>query len=325
MSGAWRLVVRQPGGPEAIEREEIALPEPGPGEIRIRNTAVGLNFIDVYHRSGLYPLALPAPLGSEGTGVVETIGAGVQDFAIGQRVAYLATKGAYASHVVTAADRSFALSDGISDEIAAAALLKGLTTWMLIERCARVTAGQSVLVHAAAGGVGSIAVQWLKAIGARAIAHSGSPDKAAIATRLGADVSLSCPFEDLAAAVREATDRHGAHAVLDGVGAASWDASLASVAKRGIIASYGNASGPVPPVPPLALARAGSVFLTRPTLYDWIERDDDRGEGWSRLSTMLESGAVKIEIGQRFPLTDAAEAHRALEARETIGATVLTV
>lgn len=323
MSDAWRLVVRKPGGADAIERETIDLPAPGPGELRIRNQAVGVNFIDIYYRTGLYPAPLPISLGTEGAGIVDAVGEGLTGFTAGDRVAYFPKRGSYATHVIADAVRSFPLPDTLDAETAAAALLKGLTAWSLIERCARVEPGQSVLVHAAAGGVGSILVQWLKAIGAHVIAHSGSPEKAALATRLGADVSLHGGFDDLAAAVRTATDGRGVHAVLDGVGKDSWDASLASVAKRGIIVSYGNASGPVPPVAPLVLSRAGSVFLTRPTVYDWIELPADRAQGWSRLTEMLASGAVKIEIGQRYPLADAAEAHRALESRKTMGATVL--
>jgi len=323
MTDSWRLIVREPGGADAIERDAIAPPAPGPGEIAIRNTAVGVNFIDIYYRTGLYPVPLPVLMGSEGAGVVDAVGEGVTEFAPGDRVAYLAKHGSYATHVVADAARSFLLPASLDAETAAAALLKGLTAWSLVERCARVESGQSVLVHAAAGGVGSILVQWLKAIGAHVIAHTGSADKAAVATRLGADVSLHGEFETLAAAVREATDGRGVHAVLDGVGKDSWDASLASVAKRGIVVTYGNASGPVPPIAPLVLARTGSIFLTRPTLYDWIELPDDRAIGWARLTEMLASGAVKIEIGQRYPLADAAEAHRALESRKTVGATVL--
>lgn len=324
MSGAWRLIVRQPGNADVIEREDIAIPAPGAGEIAIRNRAIGINFLDIYFRTGLYPVALPILLGSEGAGVVEAVGNGVTGFAPGDRVAYLAKHGSYATHVVADAARSFRLPDTIDDATAAAVLLKGLTCWALVERCARVSPGQSVLVMAAAGGVGSLAVQWLKAIGARVIAHSGSAEKAATATRLGAEVSLHCGYDALAAAVREATGGRGVDAVLDGVGKDSWDAALASTAKRGIVVSYGNASGPVPPIAPLALARAGSLFLTRPTLYDWIERTEDRDEGWMRLTAMLAAGEIAVEIGQRFALADAADAHRALEERRTMGATILT-
>jgi len=323
MSDAWRLIVREPGTADAIERENIELPTPGAGELRIRNQAVGVNFIDIYYRTGLYPAPSPILMGTEGAGIVEAVGEGVTDFAPGDRIAYFAKRGSYATHVVADAVRSFLLPDTLDSETAAAALLKGLTAWSLVERCARVEPGQSVLVHAAAGGVGSILVQWLKAIGAHVIAHSGSPEKAAVAIRLGADVSLHGSFDALATAVRAATDGRGVHAVLDGVGKDSWDASLASIAKRGIIVSYGNASGPVLPIAPLVLARAGSIFLNRPTVYDWIELPGDRAQGWNRLTQMLASGAVKIEIGQRYPLADAAEAHRALESRKTVGGTVL--
>jgi NADPH2:quinone reductase len=324
MSGAWRLIVRKPGGADAIEREEIEIPSPGPGEIAIRNRAIGINFIDIYYRTGLYPVPLPILMGSEGAGVVESVGEGVTAFASGDRVAYLAKHGSYASHVVADAARSFRLPDAIDDDTAAAVLLKGLTCWALVERCARVSPGQSVLVMAAAGGVGSIAVQWLNAIGARVIAHSGSTEKAALATRLGAHVSLSCGYDELAQAVRDATDGRGVDAVLDGVGKDSWGAALASTAKRGMLVSYGNASGPVEPFAPLVLARAGSLFLTRPTLYDWIERPEEKHAGWARLTSMLADGKIAVEIGQRFALADAADAHRALEERRTTGATILT-
>lgn len=321
MSGPWRLVARTAGGPEVIERESFDPPAPGPGELLIRSTAIGLNFIDIYHRSGLYPRNYPSPLGQEGAGIVEAVGEGVS-LRVGERVAFLAD-GAYATHVIAREDRVFPLPDAIPDDRAAAALLKGLTAWALVDRCARVGPGDWVLVHSAAGGVGSILVQWLKARGAIVIAHSGSDAKATAATALGADHSLCCPFDSLAADVRRLTDGRGVNAVLDGVGAASWEATLASVAKRGIVVSYGNASGPVPPVSPLALAKAGSIFLTRPTMFDWIERPEDRDAGWTALTEMLESGAVAIAIGQRFALADAAEAHRALEARQTTGSTVL--
>lgn len=323
MSGAYRMIVRTAGGPEVIEREDITIPSPGPGQLLVRNRAIGVNFIDVYHRTGLYPREMPTGLGEEAAGVVEAVGEGVKDISIGDRVAWLARCSAYATHSLIEAGQAFPLPDTLSDEVAAASLLKGLTVWMLVEKCARVQPGQTVLVHAAAGGVGSLAVQWLVERGATVIAHSGNADKAAIATRLGAQHSLHGPLDSLAAQVREITGGKGVEAVLDGVGKASWDASIASIAKRGIIVSYGNASGPVPPVPPLALSRAGSVFLTRPTLFDWIERPEDRKEGWTTLSTLLASGKVRAEIGQRYPLADAAEAHRALEARETTGTTIL--
>ena len=311
------------GGPEVLRVEPLEIAAPGPGEVRLKQAAVGLNFIDTYFRTGLYPLPLPSGLGSEAAGVVEAVGDGVTDFAPGDRVAYSGgPPGAYATHRVIAADRIVKLPDAIGFEDAAAAMLKGCTAEYLIERCAKVQAGQAVLVHAAAGGVGSITVQWLKAIGATVIAHAGNAEKAAQAKAL-ADHSLSCAMEELAGEVRTITGGAGAAAVLDGVGAASWQASLDSVARRGIIASYGNASGPVPPINPLELMRAGSIFVTRPTLADYCSTPEEIRASAQRLFDMMESGAVTVPIGHRFPLRDAAEAHRALEGRHTTGSTLL--
>ena len=290
----------------------------------MRTTAIGLNFIDIYHRAGLYPLPLPSGIGSECAGVVDAIGDGVAALRTGDRVAALLTSpGSYATHVTLPADGVMRLPDAIDDETAAAALLKGLTAWMLVERIARAGAGMRVLVHSAAGGVGSIAVQWLKAVGATVIAHAGTAEKAAIATALGADHALSCPMDGLAGEVRALTGGEGVDAVLDGVGQTSWAASLAATARRGIIASYGNASGPIAPVAPIELLRAGSLFLTRPTLFDYIRSPADREMGSARLFSLLGSGAIRVAIGQRVALADAGEAQRALEARQTTGSTVL--
>ena len=319
----YRLVIHRTGGPEVIEREPLGDLAPGPGQVLIRHEAIGLNFIDTYHRTGLYPLSLPSGLGSEAAGVVEAAGEG-SDFAAGERVAYaLAPVGAYATHRLIGADRLVRLPDDVGAETAAAAMLKGCTAEMLIERCARVQAGDWVLVHAAAGGVGSILVPWLRAIGAQVIAHAGSVDKAAIASKLGADHGLSCGFDELAERVREITDGDGVRAALDGVGAASWAASLASLGRRGLMVSYGNASGPVPPFSPLELARGGSLFLTRPTLGDYVATHEELQASAARLFEMIRSGAVPVRIGARFPLAEAAEAHRALEARRTTGSTLL--
>jgi NADPH2:quinone reductase len=322
MSGNYRLVIRATGGPEVIEREELGVLEPGPGEVLLRHEAIGLNYIDTYHRSGLYPLTLPSGLGSEAAGTVEAAGADAA-FAAGEHVAYaLAPPGAYATHRLIAADRLVRLPATIGFDVAAAAMLKGCTAEMLIERCARVQAGEWVLVHAAAGGVGSILVPWLKAIGARVVAHAGSAEKAALAAGLGADHVLSCPFDQLAGKVREIVS-DGVRVVLDGVGAASWEASLACLARRGLMVSYGNASGPVPPFSPLVLARNGSLFLTRPTLFDYAAAPAQLQASAARLFEMVGSGAVPIRIGARFPLAEAADAHRALEARATTGSTLL--
>jgi NADPH2:quinone reductase len=237
---------------------------------------------------------------------------------------FAAGPGGYATHRVVSAERLVPLPDSIDFATAAGAMLKGCTVEMLVERIGRVRAGDAVLVHAAAGGVGSLAVQWLGAIGARVIAHAGTPEKAALSRDHGAAVALSCPMEHLAAAVREATDGKGVSLVLDGVGAASWEASLASVTRRGLIVSFGNASGPVPPLSVLSLSRAGSVFLTRPTLFDYVATADEMRAAADRLFTMLASDAIKVPIGLTLPLDRAAEAHRRLEARETTGSIVLT-
>ena len=319
----YRLIIRSTGGPEVIEREPLGTLAPGPGEVLVRHEAIGLNYIDTYHRSGLYPLIVPSGLGSEAAGVVEAVGEGA-GFSEGERIAYaLAPPGAYATHRLIAADRLVRLPGDVDAETAAAVMLKGCTAEMLVERCAKVQAGEWVLVHAAAGGVGSILVPWLKAVGARVIAHAGSAEKAAIASDLGADQALSCPFGELAEKVREITGGAGIRTVFDGVGAASWAASLASLGRRGLMASYGNASGPVPPFSPLALARGGSLFLTRPTLHDYAAAGEELQASAARLFDMIRSGAIPVRIGARFSLAAAADAHRALESRATTGSTLL--
>lgn len=324
MTGDYRLVVRRTGGPEVIEREAFETKTPGPGEARVRQTAIGLNFIDVYFRSGLYSVPLPSGLGMEAAGMIEAVGEGIEHLRPGDRVAYAGGPiGAYATVRMMATDLLVPLPDSIDDETGAAAMLKGMTADILVGPCARMRAGQSALVLAASGGVGSILVQWLKAIGVRVIAHAGSPEKAARAHDLGADEALSCPYDELCTKIRALTGGRGVDAVFDGIGAASWAATLASTAKLGMIVSYGNASGPTPPVSPLELSRAGSLFLTRPTLFDYIDSPDLLRASAGRLFAMIESGKVKIEIGQRFPLEQAAEAHRALEGRRTSGSTVL--
>jgi len=312
------------GGPEVLQAEPIEIGRPGCGEVLIRHEAIGLNFIDTYVRSGLYPAELPSGLGNEAAGVVEALSEEVVDFAPGDRVGYFtAPAGAYATHRIVDSARVVKLPDGISFQQAAAAMLKGCTAEFLIERCARVQPGQAVLVHAAAGGVGSILVQWLKAIGTTVIAHSGSPAKAAMALELGADVSLDVPLDSLAERVRAATGGKGVPVVLDGVGAASWEASLASAAKRGLIVSFGNASGPVPPFSPLELSRRGSLFVTRPTLFDYCASPEEMRASAKRLFELMLAGQIQVRVGASFPLADAAEAHRALEARATTGSTVL--
>ncbi|HEX5181919.1 MAG TPA: quinone oxidoreductase [Allosphingosinicella sp.] len=324
MKGPFAFILRRTGGPEVLEAEPIDLPRPGPGRVVVRHEAIGLNFIDTYHRSGLYKLPMPTGLGGEAAGVVEAVGEGVAGFEEGDRVGYFTgPPGAYATHREVDPDRLVKLPDSIDAETAAATMLKGCTVEYLVERCARVQAGESALVHAAAGGVGSILVPWLKAIGARIIAHSGDSRKAALAAEAGADESLCVPMDDLAAEVRRLTAGKGVPIVFDGVGKASWPASLASTARRGLLVTYGNASGPVPPFTALDLLKAGSIFVTRPTLGDYCATPGEMRASAARLFEMIEKDKVTVRIGARFPLADAAEAHRAIESRRTIGSTIL--
>lgn len=324
MSEDYRMLIRRTGGPEVIEREPIAPGEPAQGEARVRQAAIGVNFIDVYHRSGLYPVPLPSGLGGEGAGTVEAVGPGVTGIVPGDSVGYAGSAlDAYSTTRVMAADRLVKLPAGITPEIAAAAMLKGMTVDMLVGGCGRIEAGMTVLVHAAAGGVGSLLVQWLKALGATVIAHAGSAGKAARARTLGADHALDSGLDSLAAEVRALTDGRGVDVAFDGVGKASWPATLGSVTKRGLIVSYGNASGPVAPVALLDLTKAGSLFVTRPTLFDYTDTRERLEASAGRLFAMIGSGKLRIEIGRRFALADAADAHRALEARATTGSTIL--
>ena len=316
--------IREHGGPEVIEWIDVDLPDPAEGEVRIRTTAVGLNFIEIYQRTGLYPLPLPSGLGSESVGVIEALGPGVTNFAVGDRVGTFGpTIGSYATHRNLPAASLIALPDSVDDRTAAAILLKGGTTEFLIERCAEVKAGQTVLPHAAAGGVGHLAVGWLKAIGATVIGTVGSPEKAERARRAGADHVIEYRREDIAARVRAITGGQGVPVILDGVGKDTWEASLKSAARRGLIVSYGNASGPVMGVGLGSLSANGSLFVTRPTMFHYYATPEESAAGFARVFAMLASGAIKPEIGQTFALEDAAEAHRRLEAGKTEGASVL--
>jgi NADPH2:quinone reductase len=316
--------IEQHGGPEVIRWVDVDLPDPGEGEVRLRTTAVGLNFIEIYQRTGLYPLQLPSGLGSESVGVIEALGPGVTGFATGDRVGTFGPViGSCATHRNLPAASLIKLPDSVEDQTAAAILLKGGTTEFLIERCARVQAGQTVLVHAAAGGVGHLAVGWLKAIGATVIGTVGSPDKAERARRAGADHVIEYKKQDIAARVREITGGAGVPVILDGVGKDTWEASLKSAARRGLIVSYGNASGPVTGVGLGSLAANGSLFVTRPTMFHYYATPEESAAGFARVFDMLAKGAIKPEIGQTFALEDAAEAHRQLEAGKTEGASVL--
>ena len=320
--------IERTGGPEVIGWIDVDLPAPAAGEVRVRHSAVGLNFIDVYHRSGVYPVPLPGGLGSEAAGVVEAVGEHLPGtgarFAVGDRVATFGpTLGAYATARNVPADILLPLPDDIDDRTAAAVLLKGCTAEALIERCAKVQAGQTVLVHAAAGGVGHLLVAWLKAIGATVIGTVGSERKAAQARAAGADHVLLHKQEDVANRVREITGGAGVPVVFDGIGMATWDISLACAARRGLIVSYGNAGGKVSGVELGVLAARGSLFVTRPTLFGYYTTPEERSAGVARLYAMLRRRAITAEIGQTFALEDAADAHRALEAGETRGSTLL--
>jgi NADPH2:quinone reductase len=310
------------GGPDVLEAVDLPVPAPGPGQILIRHQAVGLNFIDTYHRSGLYPMKMPAVLGLEAAGVVEALGDGVTRFVVGDRVAYNGTLGAYSQAAVVPADRAVKVPDGVSLETAAAVLLKGMTAEFLVRRCFHVKPRDVVLVHAAAGGVGQILVQWCKSLGATVIATVGSEAKATIARELGADHVILYGEEDVAARVAEITAGQGVAVVYDGVGKDTFEASLKSLSRRGVLATFGNASGPAPPIAPLELG-GKSLYLTRPRLFDYIVTTEELDESAAALFAVLASGAVKIDIGQIFPLAEARAAHEALEGRRTTGATLL--
>lgn len=312
------------GGPEVLEWVDVDRPTPGPGQVLVRNEAVGINFIDTYQRGGLYPVKLPSGLGSEGAGVVEAVGEGVTRFRAGDSIAYgSGPLGAYAEFHVVAADRAAKPPPGVDARTAAAAMLKGMTAEFLLLRCFPLERGQTCLVHAAAGGVGSILVQWAKHLGATVIATVGSQDKAKVARDLGADHVILYGEADVAKEVRALTDGKGVPVVYDGVGAATFEGSLSSLARRGMLVSYGNASGPAPAVEPLRLSRGGSLFLTRPTLFDYVASAEEYEASAAALFEVMASGAVKIQVGQTFPLREARRAHEALEARETVGASLL--
>lgn len=316
--------ITRTGGPDVIEWAEVDLPAPATGEVQYRTTAVGLNFIDTYYRRGIYPVALPSGLGQEAAGVVTAVGAGVQGFAIGDRVACFGPEpGAYATVRNIAASALFAIPDDISDDIAAAALLKGCTAEFLADRAAHIHPGDWVLVHAAAGGVGLILVQWLKARGARVIGTVGSEAKAELARAAGAGHVIIYGAEDVAARVRALTAGAGVRVTYDGVGMATWEASLDATGRRGLIVSYGNASAPVTGISLGVLAQKGSLYNTRPMLYHYYDTPDERAAGAAALWEMIRSGKVAVTIGQRFALADAGAAHVALESRATHGSTLL--
>lgn len=315
--------IHETGGPDVLRWETVEVGSPGPGEVRLRHTAIGLNFIDTYHRSGLYPLPLPAIPGSEGAGVVEETGDGVTGVRPGDRVAYAGPVGAYAEERLVAAHRLVPLPDDVDDRVAAAAMLKGMTARYLLRRTHRVEAGETILLHSAAGGVGLIAAQWAKSLGATVIGTVSTDAKADLARGAGCDHVVVTSREDFVARVKEITGGAGVSVVYDAVGKDTFEGSLYCLAPLGLMVSYGNASGPVPPVSPLLLAQKGSLFLTRPTLMAYTARREDLLETAADLFAVLRSGAVKVRIEATYPLREAAAAHAALEARKTTGSTVL--
>lgn len=316
--------ISETGGPEVLRLVEVETPEPGPGEIRVRHHAIGLNFIEIYQRSGLYSIPLPGGLGQEAAGVVEAVGPGVTRFAAGDRVAYASgPPGAYAEAHVVRADRAVRVPERVSFEVAAASMLKGMTAEYLVRRTFRVEAGMTILVHAAAGGVGSLLAQWAVSLGARVIGTAGSPEKAAFARSVGCAEVIQYREEDVAARVRELTAGEGVPVVYDSVGAATFEASLASLSRRGCLVSFGNASGPVPPVSPLRLSQAGSLYLTRPTLGDYVSTEAELDASAAALFDVIERGVVTVEIGARYPLANVRKAHETLEGRGARGSSIL--
>jgi NADPH2:quinone reductase len=322
---AGMIRVHELGGPEALRFEDVEVGAPGAGQVRLRQTAIGLNFIDVYFRTGLYPTpGLPFTPGLEAAGMVEAIGDGVTEVEVGDRVGYAAPPlGAYAEARLMQADRLVKLPDGISDQQAAAMMLKGMTAQYLLRRTFRVQAGQTILFHAAAGGVGLIACQWAKHLGARVIGTVGSDAKAELARAHGCDEPIRYDRDDVAARVRELTDGEGVPVVYDSVGQSTFETSLDCLAPLGTLVAFGQSSGNIPPVNLGILSQKGSLYVTRPTLMTYTAARADLLASAKELFEVVQSGAVKIEINQTFALRDAADAHRALEWRQTTGSTLL--
>ncbi len=317
--------IHETGGPEVLKWEEVEVGEPGPGQVKLHQETAGLNFIDVYHRTGLYKQEMPFIPGTEGAGIVEAVGSDVTSVKAGGRVAYAGPIGGYAEERLIAAERLVKLPDGISTEQAAAAMLQGMTVHMLLRSVHRVEPGETILIHAAAGGVGLIVCQWAKALGATVIGTVSTEEKAELARAHGCDHPIIYTREDFVAEVERITGGKKVPVVYDSVGRDTFIKSLDCLAPRGIMVSFGNSSGAVEPFSPLLLSQKGSLFLTRPTLFNYTARREELEQAASELFDMIKTGKVKIEVKQRFALKDAAEAHRALEARKTSGSTVLTI
>jgi NADPH2:quinone reductase len=317
--------IHEPGGSEVLSWDEVEIGEPGPGQVRIRQAAAGLNFIDVYHRTGLYPQEMPFIPGVEGAGTVEVIGDGVQDLKAGDRVAYAGPLGGYAEERLIDADRLVKLPDAITFEQAAAMMLQGMTARMLLRAVYEVKSGDMILVHAAAGGVGLIMCQWASALGATVIGTVSTEEKAELARSHGCAHPILYTRQDFVAEVDKLTAGQKLPVVYDSVGKETFAKSLDCLRPRGLMVSFGNASGPVDPISPLILSQKGSLFLTRPTLFHYVATRPELEQAANDLFDVVRSGKVKVEVKQHFALKDAAEAHRALEGRKTSGSTILTV
>ncbi len=326
MTQAHAIRIHRFGGPEELNWEPVDVPSPGPGEALIEQTVAGLNYIDVYFRTGLYPLpSFPATLGNEGAGIVRAVGDGVSEVAVGDRVAYCMKIGSYAEQRVVPATALVRIPDGVSDREAAAVMLKGCTVQYLLRQIYPVKAGDTILFHAAAGGCGLIACQWAKHLGATVIGTVGTPEKAELARAHGCDHPIVYTEENFTERVKEITDGKGLPVVFDSVGKDTFLGSLDCLQPRGLMVTFGNASGAVEPFSPGLLAAKGSLFLTRPTLATYTRTREQLEAVTADLFDVVTSGAVKVEVGQTYPLKDAAQAHRDLEARKTTGSTVLVV
>ena len=321
---AKAIIIEKQGGPSVMQLKEVALGDPGPREVLVRQSAIGLNYLDIYHRSGHYPLPMPSGLGSEAAGVIEVVGAHVEGFRPGERVAYAGgAPGAYCDLRVMGTEKLVKLADALNADLAAAVLLKGMTVEYLLNRTYSVKPGQTILFYAAAGGVGLIAGQWAKALGARAIGVAGGADKCQFARAHGYDVVLDRNSENIVERVRELTDNRGVEVVYDSVGQATFEQSIECLAPRGMFVSFGNTTGDAPPVPPSLLQKKGSLYFTRPTLVTYTAAREDLEASAATVFDMVTSGKIKIEINQTYPLGDVAQAHINLESGKTMGSTVL--
>jgi NADPH2:quinone reductase len=317
------VAINQTGGPEVLSVEDWDIGQPGPGQALLEQTAIGLNFIDTYQRGGLYPVALPFVGGNEGAGVVKAVGPGVTEVKVGDRVCYQGQIGAYAKERLVSAERLLPIPDGIDDETAAAVALKGLTAFYLLFKTWEVKPGQTILWHAAAGGTGQIATQWAKSLGATVIGTAGGPEKVAIAKAHGCDHVIDYKAEDFASRVRELTNGQGVDVVYDGVGKSTFEGSLDCLRPRGLLASFGNASGVVSIPDITLLSRKGSLYVTRPTGAHYFATRAQLLEGAETLFAALRSGAIKVDIGARYKLEEIQDAHRALEGRKTTGSVLI--